>query len=335
MGLDLGPEAGAAGHVSRRLVHKSAAEEVLLTTAFNRRGGTFVLGLRRPFGHRFYGAAPMKWADPLYCIEVVRQAGIYLSHQYYGVPVGRRFILTQVEFEIDWSSPTGMADAFEPTAVEVRCLPGKSRSGGFDMSFEALIGSDGGSGYSKIVIRCQIVDEERYRLLRFRKANPRVGAALLGKNPTTVAACTSEDVMRMFEEDVLLALPLCSSGMEWQLRLDVSHPVYFDHECDHIPGMVIVEASRQAASLTYQRALESPGAEFIPERLHASMAFHNFGEVDIPTTVSILNRSADGSRGETMDVAVMQAERILATIAWRFNGRQSTSISNSADLVEL
>ncbi|MGW1769961.1 AfsA-related hotdog domain-containing protein, partial [Streptomyces sp. NPDC002073] len=33
----------------------------------------------------------------------------------------------------------------------------------------------------------------------------------------------------------------------WQLRVDTSHPVLFDHPVDHVPGMLLLEAARQAA----------------------------------------------------------------------------------------
>ncbi len=33
----------------------------------------------------------------------------------------------------------------------------------------------------------------------------------------------------------------------WQLRIDRGHPVLFDHPVDHVPGMALLEAARQAA----------------------------------------------------------------------------------------
>lgn len=33
----------------------------------------------------------------------------------------------------------------------------------------------------------------------------------------------------------------------WLLRVDGCHPVFFDHPVDHVPGMLLVEAARQAA----------------------------------------------------------------------------------------
>lgn len=36
------------------------------------------------------------------------------------------------------------------------------------------------------------------------------------------------------------------------MRVDVTHPVLFDHPVDHIPGMLLLEAARQAAHATLQ-----------------------------------------------------------------------------------
>jgi hypothetical protein len=34
-----------------------------------------------------------------------------------------------------------------------------------------------------------------------------------------------------------------------RLRVDPTHPVHFDHPQDHVPGMAIIDAARQAALL--------------------------------------------------------------------------------------
>ncbi|MFJ9544513.1 AfsA-related hotdog domain-containing protein, partial [Streptomyces sp. NPDC101225] len=56
-------------------------------------------------------------------------------------------------------------------------------------------------------------------------------------------------------------------------RADTRHPVLFDHPVDHVPGMVLLEAARQAAAAT----THSPTP---PTHLHAT--FTHYVELDTP-----------------------------------------------------
>ncbi|WP_265415961.1 AfsA-related hotdog domain-containing protein, partial [Streptomyces otsuchiensis] len=57
-------------------------------------------------------------------------------------------------------------------------------------------------------------------------------------------------VGRLDERDVVLGLPGSAAGrrdLAWSLRVDPGHPVLFDHATGDVPGMVLLEAARQAA----------------------------------------------------------------------------------------
>lgn len=51
----------------------------------------------------------------------------------------------------------------------------------------------------------------------------------------------------------------------WKLRIDPTHPVLFDHPVDHAPGMLLLEAARQAAHAASGRpsAVVGMKAEFL------------------------------------------------------------------------
>ncbi|WP_405881714.1 AfsA-related hotdog domain-containing protein [Streptomyces sp. NBC_00169] len=59
----------------------------------------------------------------------------------------------------------------------------------------------------------------------------------------------------------------------WQLRTDTRHPVLFDHPVDHIPGMVLLEAARQATTAHL-------GHPTLP--LTLTTTFTNYAELDTP-----------------------------------------------------
>ncbi len=64
---------------------------------------------------------------------------------------------------------------------------------------------------------------------------------------TPGAATTPELVGRDHTSDVVLT-PTRRPG-SWLLRTDARHPVLFDRPADHAPGMLVLEAARQAAQL--------------------------------------------------------------------------------------
>ncbi|MFJ7049710.1 ScbA/BarX family gamma-butyrolactone biosynthesis protein [Streptomyces sp. NPDC101112] len=77
-------------------------------------------------------------------------------------------------------------------------------------------------------------------------------------------------------EDVVLS---CTDvPLRWQLRTDTSHPVLFDHPVDHAPGMLLLEAARQATqSATHPRRTLVVGL---------SCDFTRYAEFDAPCWVS-------------------------------------------------
>jgi hypothetical protein len=90
----------------------------------------------------------------------------------------------------------------------------------------------------------------------FSCTSPAVHRRLRAGRPTTTdrvvpPAIDPAAVGHSDDRHVLLAEPEPGStsgiGDRWELRVDTAHPTFFDHPVDHIPGMVLLEAARQAA----------------------------------------------------------------------------------------
>lgn len=71
----------------------------------------------------------------------------------------------------------------------------------------------------------------------------------------------------------------------WQLRMDTRHPVLFDHQVDHVPGMVLLEAARQAATAVLG------GPSILPVGLDCE--FHKYAELDLPCLIDALHLPKD------------------------------------------
>ncbi|WP_238698223.1 AfsA-related hotdog domain-containing protein [Streptomyces sp. E5N91] len=93
-------------------------------------------------------------------------------------------------------------------------------------------------------------------------------------------------VGRLRFEDVVLSATDMSD--RWQLRVDPMHPILFDHPVDHAPGMLILEAARQAAlAATDPLRGVVTGMETV---------FHRYAELDEPCWIAA-NRLPGGPGG--------------------------------------
>lgn len=96
-----------------------------------------------------------------------------------------------------------------------------------------------------------------------------------GYRPLLAAMWSPRSVGRVSPMDVVLS-PLEEQN-RWQLRVDTRHPVFFDHPLDHVPGMLLLEAARQATARVL--GCSSP----VPSSIAGE--FKRYVELDSPCTV--------------------------------------------------
>lgn len=230
--------------VRSELVHKRSVSEVLLTDFVKITSEHFVARAQWPRWHVFYASVDGS-PDSALMAETLRQAGIYLSH-ICGVPLTHQFLLpsmslTVEETILDPSAPT-------PVVVELDLSNMQLRSGlvsAFTLSARFLV--DGvtigrGEAVARIVGRAVY---ERYR-----------GKACI------VPALSESDLLACHEvghsTQRNVALGQSRVVNVWPLRVDPTHPIFFDHPLDHVPGMFLLEAARQAVRAASKR----PDADF-------------------------------------------------------------------------
>lgn len=83
-------------------------------------------------------------------------------------------------------------------------------------------------------------------------------------------------VDRTSPDDVVLSPVAGGRPGRWMLRVDPAHPVLFDHAVDHAPGMLLLEAARQAA-----HAVGGGSSTVFGMRTH----FARYVELDAPAVV--------------------------------------------------
>ncbi|GAA2492392.1 ScbA/BarX family gamma-butyrolactone biosynthesis protein [Streptomyces gobitricini] len=225
--------------VPKEFVHRAAVAEVMLTDWRRRSDTRFDVTAQWPRGHSFF--SPIRGHhDPLLAAETIRQVGSLLAHAEFGVPFGHHFLMWDLEYAVEQEHLL-VGDAPAALDIDVTCTEVKRRAGNLTgLRYTAVIRRDGHvavTGSASYTCTSPAV----YRRLRAGR-----GPAD-GRPPIPLTAPASpQSVGRTSPMDVVLS-PIGEES-RWQLRADSRHHVLFDHPVDHVPGMVLLEAARQAAA---------------------------------------------------------------------------------------
>ncbi|MFJ5680520.1 ScbA/BarX family gamma-butyrolactone biosynthesis protein [Streptomyces sp. NPDC093097] len=268
--------------VPRQLVHRSANSEVFLTQSRPLGGDSFAIAAQWPRSHSFFVRARDRRYDPMLVAETLRQAGLLIAHREFGVPLGRRFLMHTLRYEI---SERGLRIGDAPAAVtgKVTCHEIKRRrTTVVGMRLVVDFFCDGQYlGWGETAFEC--VSPTVYARLRVRDLQCAWSASAGEPLPAPVA---SSLVGRDRDDDVVLSPSERPDA--WYLCVDRRHPVLFDHPVDHLPGMAVLEGLRQAAQLVVGDGSATP--------LTCATEFRGYVEFDRPCLISA--RVTDTSTGQ-------------------------------------
>ncbi|MFB7260898.1 ScbA/BarX family gamma-butyrolactone biosynthesis protein [Streptomyces nojiriensis] len=277
--------------VPKELVHRSAVAEVMLTSWTRVDDTHFVMTAQWPRSHSFFTPVAGGYHDPLIGCETLRQIGILLGHAEFDVPFGHQFLVRDIGVTVQ---PQYLRVGYEPAAlsIDVTCHElnrrGKNLS---NLRIEAVFRRDGNvvaTGGGSFSCMTPAV----YRRVR--------GEHMLGGDwyqLPLISPAAPQSVGRMSPMDVVLSPT--GEQHRWHLRVDTRHPVLFEHLVDHVPGMVLIEAARQATASTLGRS------SYLP--LSITSEFKRYTELDSPCTIEAhrLPGTAPGGE-ETVRVTALQ-----------------------------
>ncbi|WP_330263765.1 ScbA/BarX family gamma-butyrolactone biosynthesis protein [Streptomyces griseorubiginosus] len=277
--------------VPRELVHRVSVAETLLTGWTRTGPDRFSLTAQWPRAHQLHVSADRSAYEPLLVAETVRQCGALLAHTAYEVPIGHQFVLRDLRVDTRPEHLAVGATPAEPvvdiTVDEVRRRAGRPAA----LSYDAVVHL-GPERVATGRIAVSWTKEAVYRRLRGGRTAD-VGALRLPRpTPTPLPA---DVVGRALSTDVLLSP--ADRPDRWRLRVDTAHPVFFDHPLDHIPGMLLLEAARQAVRA--HGGADGP----VPASFHAT--FHQFAELDRPVWIEVSDTG-----GTDVQVVALQGESV-------------------------
>lgn len=176
---------------------------------------------------------------PVLLAHAVRQAGLVVAYCGYRLPADHRVVLGELNYAVDADEPPDVDDL----TLCVACPEVERRRGGlWGLHYEIELTSAGrtiGRGSARL----RFLSPAVYRFAR-RSAQPSTvddagqhGAEAGVPVPADRAGCARG-------QDVLLA----ETGLPdtWRLRVPPDRLRVFGAPADHVPGMVLVEAARQA-----------------------------------------------------------------------------------------
>ncbi|OEU86327.1 hypothetical protein DB35_13485 [Streptomyces abyssalis] len=232
------PPPGLTTTVPREYVHRASVTEVLLTGWTTLKDGRCAMTAQWPRSHSFFTPIGRTFYDSLLAAETIRQVGALLAHTSFDVPLDRKFLMWDLNY---LALPDRLAIGSAPANLEidVTCTDIQRRRNelaGLRYETSIRLGgqvvASGGAGYSCVSPKVY----DRLRAAQLSRA--------AGSPPAPLAPVAPASVGRGSDFDVVLA-PSGTPG-SWQVRLEPMHPVLFDHPVDHIPGMALLEAARQA-----------------------------------------------------------------------------------------
>ncbi|WP_315904604.1 ScbA/BarX family gamma-butyrolactone biosynthesis protein [Streptomyces sp. CBG33] len=285
--------------VPQEYTHKRVRDEVLLTGWAPAGANRMTVTARWPRGHAFYAPAA-DHHDPMLLAETLRQSIPLISHACYDVPLGHHLIWQHFTFEADlgalWTGPGPMDVELRITCDDITRRGG--RLAALTMTIDILRGDlPLGTAHTRFSSHAPAIYG---RLRGERYALP--GAFAPQSSSAGLPVFAPGRVGREHADDVVLS-PTAAPD-QWQLRVDQSHPVLFDHPVDHVPGMLLLEAARQAAhAVPHARA-----GVVVPVRFES--VFFRYVEFDTPC---LITAQADpvarpGGSGEGSYVSVSAAQ---------------------------
>ncbi|MFD5452073.1 ScbA/BarX family gamma-butyrolactone biosynthesis protein [Streptomyces sp. NPDC127100] len=272
--------------VPKEYVHRASLAEVFLTGCTAQGNDQFSLTGQWPRTHALFNSPDGKSHDPLQVAETFRQAGMFLAHAELGVPLGQRFIMWNLTYT---TNPHHLTITNHPTDFDLHahCTDITRRRGtATRMHMQLTIHRAGhllahGNGTFSAIPPAVYQRLRNHHTPPTTPYNPTTHRNPLP--PTTIGRTTTTDVL----------LTPTTTPHRYLLTPDHNHPILFDHTDDHLPGMVLLQAARQAANTTTPHTLTPT---------HATTHFHHYSEHNQPTYIDITHTTTHPNNTTTIHI---------------------------------
>lgn len=294
--------------LDRELVHKRQAENVFVGVPVRCGPREFSSPAEFPCSHCLYNDTPSGLSGAGYLIEVARQSNLAICHMFYDVPLDSGFLVAALDWCFSRPRPF-VVEELEAFEVRTEIVEAVIRKGvlakvSTESRFFDSYGVEFLAGKASFLITS--------RKLTTRGARPEPVA--LGQVPMA-----PHRVMVTRPYNVFVGEPNRPADGTTEtnpLIIDVTHPYFFEHENAHVPGMMLLEAGKQAAVFAAPRRFPIIG-DCYGDLCRGEIRFTRFAELYRPVSIACafgsLHESADGFQAP-VDITFEQAGREIGRI---------------------
>ncbi len=319
------PPAGSAlsGHgLAHHLLHRPSTAEGLMLGTVAPVPQDFTLSAALPDTHPLFNDGPGAFHDPGFALEAMRQSVLFVAHQYFRVPSQRPVVLASTEVGITGLQAWRRNGHTAHIAVDMALHPVDVVNGvPRGLRCEAELAIDGitcGTARARTVFLMPKVYQNHRARGRAASRAEKFGAFAEGHGQDD-ARPRPETIGRTDPHNVVISLPLSHDDGLLRVRVipDAAHPVFTANATDHVPAVVLLEASRQAAFLAAGELHGFSAANCVLTEWNAK--FRGFAEIDLPLYCAAeagpLGRGPGGHPAFPVTLTFTQGSREIATVA--------------------
>jgi len=313
------PMAGSILHfqstVPRSTVHRASVAEVFLTDSAIAGEDTFEVAAQLPRRHFMNENASVY--DLMLAVEVVRQAGVLVAHRYYFVPLDMQFIFERLVLSTVRLERLAIGPRPAQVVISMVVSPAMTRNNRLrGLDFHGSVTIDGRAAF-RGEGGLRVLSQNGYQALRNRGRAARL--TVVPPREPRLPLASPETVGRRDVDNVVITEPVTVSAAAVRASIvpDTNHPHMFDHQLDHLPGNLEIEACRQLAIAGTSRLHGVPADSLVATDVAAN--FGSFAELDLPTRVEAAIGAFDfdpaqGCHVAPTTIAVKQSGVQVATV---------------------
>ncbi|GAB2652012.1 AfsA-related hotdog domain-containing protein [Nocardia goodfellowii] len=288
------------------LAHRRALGEVFVADTAAAGPDEYLAAIQLPRAHSLWFDRVARFHDPLSVVEAVRQALIVIGHRYLRVPPNTPVSLQRLAICVEDLSAFRDNERTPLEGIVRARADGASASRGYftDTSFDTTVTVGGALAMTLtgggIAFPAEAYDELRSYRRSLQSAEFGLPTGSTPLDPVLVGRRDPRNVVL----GTAVALPE-QAGWQFPVIANPAHPSFFDHEYDHVPGPLLIEAFRQAAIFAAVAAgsLAAEAAAIVG----IEAEFTDFAELDARLDCTVVAGAAEADLGEYFaDLALHQ-----------------------------
>lgn len=228
-----------ATHIEKEFVHKSFNENVFVSRIDKISEKVFKVQGLLPKTHTFYNDQLCGLSACPFFIELSRQSNMAICHLFFNIRLDSVFTMTSVDWLFTDNQPF-LPRNFDPIMYDVEFAKYKVRK---QFTFIKIIGHLYQKGYN-------FLNGESTFLFSHEEIDNASEGIKSAPFQIKKSIANPECIQVKNTENVLIAPPeydKTSDTIKTQMIPNTRHSYFYEHPCAHVPGMMILEAGKQAA----------------------------------------------------------------------------------------